>query len=111
MRTLLRKQAPLVHGQDCSLPGGGLVLDADLSMQLVTSPELQALVREAGLPVELRYGRPWPPLLRDDWLRLSVPARHRPSYSIALLDIHLLALGKGPCIFNSICVSMFWRWQ
>ena len=57
--------------------GASLVLDGDLSMQLVMSPELQAIVRNAGLPVELQCDRPCSPLLHDDWLRLNVPVRHR----------------------------------
>lgn len=61
--------------------GGSLVLDADLSMQLVMSPELQALVCKAGLPVELHHSWPCQTLLRDDWLRLSVPVGPRPNHS------------------------------
>ena len=75
--------------------GPGLVLDADLSMQLVMSQELQALVREAGLSVELQCDRPCLPLLRDDWLRLSIPVRHRPDCSACLHDF--LGFHTIPC--------------
>ena len=55
--------------------GGGLVLDGDLSMQLMVSGELQALVRDAGLPVELLFDfdRPCPMLSQKVWMRLDVP--------------------------------------
>ena len=55
--------------------GGGLVLNGDLSMQLVVSPALQALVREAGIPVELQYDRPFSDSLQAEWRRLDVPVR------------------------------------
>ena len=55
--------------------GGGLVMDSDLSRQLVVSPELQALVREAGLPVELQFDWSCQRLLREDWRRLDIPVR------------------------------------
>lgn len=93
--------------------GGGLVLDADFSMQLVTSPELQALVCEAGLPVELHFDSDCSPLLRDDMLRLSVPVRHRPDGSNGLHQC------SCPCHWTSslghmlphVCqpVSSHWR--
>ena len=45
-------------------------------MQLVTSPELQALVCKAGIPVELHCDRT--SLLKPyDWLDLNVPVRHQ----------------------------------
>ena len=62
--------------------GGGLVLDGDLSMQLVVSPALQALVREAGIPVELHYDRPFSDELQAEWRRLDVPVRKPPTLVI-----------------------------
>lgn len=50
-----------------------MVLDSDLSRQLVMSSELQALVCEAGLPVELHFDGLCRYVLPDDWLRLNVP--------------------------------------
>ncbi len=55
--------------------GGGLVLNGDLSMQLVVTPALQALVREAGVPVELQYDRDFSDSLQAEWRRLDVPVR------------------------------------
>lgn len=69
-------------GRIAACKGGGLVLDADLSMQLVVSPALRALVREANIPVELFYDQPfWPDSLLADWQRLDVPVRQCPVLS------------------------------
>lgn len=58
MYSLLRSRHCCVIDRVAACQGGGLVLDADLSMQQVQSPELQALARKAGLPVELRCDSP-----------------------------------------------------
>ena len=57
--------------------GPSLVLGGDLSRQLVISPDLQALVCQAGLPVELHFDLFARHLEGADWARLDVPVRHR----------------------------------
>ena len=44
-------------------------------MQLVVSPALQELVREADIPVELQHDRPFSDSLQAEWQRLNVPVR------------------------------------
>ena len=63
-------------GRIAACKGGGLVLNGDLSVQLVVSPMLQALVSEAGVPVELHYDRRFPDSLQAQWRRLDVSVRH-----------------------------------
>ena len=60
---------------DCK--GGSLVLNGDLSLQLVLSAELQALVRDAGLPVQLLLDieRPLPDVSVKHWALFNVPVR------------------------------------
>ena len=70
--------------------GGSLVLGCDLSRQLVASPELQALIREAGLPVELHFNHLYEDLNIDDWFRLDVPVRHR---AVCSDDVHDYVFG------------------